>query len=147
MKPLPPQKLLLLYECLGEISEILEFSREDVINCFFCGVSSKWGLPNTLLVVIKNNCTNRFQNEMNTIDGCGGSAYVDKLVSKRAGVWDSANRKYQFRYRVMFESIFNGASSYNVIFDHEWVNDNDPYRGGLPILEDMQRLDELAAFI
>lgn len=147
MEPLPPERILLLYEMLQETSDTLEFPLEDVINCFYCGVGAKWGLPTTLLIIIKDDDTNRFHQEMSTIDGATGSMYLEKRVNKSIGVWTKPNKPYQFRYRVLFERVFNGVATYNVIFDHEWVNDNDPYKGGLSILSDMQRLDELMAFI
>lgn len=147
MNPLPPEKILLLHEMLQETSDILEFPIEDTVNCFYCGVGMKWGLPNTLLIVIKDDDTNRFHNEMSTTDGAGGSAYLDSRVDKRIGVWNPPNRKYQFRYRVIFERVFNGVASYNVIFDHDWVNDNDPYKGGLSIIHEIIQLQDLIAFI
>lgn len=147
MNPLPPERILLLHEMLEETSDMLEFPIEDVSNCFFCGVGAKWGLPSTLLIVIKDDDTNRFHDEMSTTDGAGGSAYLDKRVDKRVGVWNPLNRKYQFRYRVLFERVFNGVATYNVIFDHEWVNDNDPYKGGLSVFHEMIQIEELIAFI
>lgn len=125
---------------------MLEFSFEDVVNVFYCGTAAKWHIPNTLLVVIKDDDTNRYADEMNTIDGCRGAGYLSTLLQK-GSIWSSANRPYQFRYRVIFEKVFNSAATYNVIFDHDWVNENDPYRGGLSILQEIQRIEELVAFV
>ncbi len=146
MEPLPPAHLLLLHEMLQETAIILEFPIENVLNVFYCGRAQKWGLPTTLLVIIKDDDDNRFHDEMSTPDGSGGSCYLSKRIDKNHSGWSGYNRPYQFRYRVLFERVFNGVASYNVIFDNEWVSDNNPYKGGLSILEEMQRLDELIAF-
>lgn len=147
MTPLSNDKLLFLYQCLLDNAEILYYTLEDVKYVFYCGKALKFSIPNALLIVVKTDEYNHYHEEMNTIRGCSGSSWISKYIDPNFGVWGGCNKSYHYKYRVITDDVFNRVATYNVIFDDDWVADDDPYRGGLSILDEMQRIDELLAFV
>jgi hypothetical protein len=135
------ERLLLLYRCLLEIISIMELEG-GIENIFFCGKSSKWSVPNTLLVVVKdeNVKCNRFYEELQSANG-NGSAYLSGCPQNP---WGQAWKPYQFSYRVITDIVFKGRVL------SELISDRWEYRTSetvIDIYDEMMRIYRISAFV
>lgn len=144
MNPLPNEQILILHECLLELSIMLRFSLEDVKKVFYCGVSQKWYIPNSLLVVIKDDDSNWYTKEMSDVKGCYGSGYLPNRIV--GSPWTRINKPYHFVYSVIFERVYDKSYWFDLLPPH-CLYPGNTYSLGLPVLDEMKRLEVLAAFI
>lgn len=119
-----------------ETAKILEF---DTFNrVFYCGYRSKFGIPNTLLIVIDADESNRFFDEMSCESGSTGAAYIGEDVS---------NKPYAFHYKVIIEKVFAALNNdWTRLADDSWSKVNNPYLPGLEITDTIERIYNLKAF-
>jgi len=117
------EKLLILYECVMEACRIQEICEVEIMRVFYCGKNSKWGIPNTLLIIVndKDVKNNRFYSEMSEPRGGSSSAYLERYVTRNP--WNASNRKYQFTYRFFTDKFFNSSTIENII-DDRWQFQN-----------------------
>lgn len=97
-----------------EISNILEFKIDDIKNIYHCGISKKWAIPNTFLIVVFDLVGNRFFEEMTTVCGATGSAHINQNPNP----WGKFNKHNTFQYKVITQTVFN---------NFKWVDLMEPY--------------------
>lgn len=145
MIDVPVEKQIILYECVIETAQILEF--ETFIRVFYCGTRLKWSTPNALLIVIEEDQNNRFYQDMSCEGGCTGSAYLNKPYGA-SGPWAPDNKHHTFHYKVITDRVYDALNNdWAKLADESWLYPkNNKYIPGIDITETIQRHYDLRIF-
>jgi hypothetical protein len=142
---LSAEKQIILYECLVETAQMLGF---DVIEkAFYCGTSRKWGIPNTLIIVVPEDTENMFFPEMSCESGSHGQAY---LTTRKRGInpWGPENKPNTFRYKVITDRVYEHIKNdWTRLVDDRWQHINSIVPGIELDIDLLFRHNKLKAFL
>lgn len=140
------EQMITLYECLKDCRSILSF--RDPLKVFYCGTRLKWSTPNCLLIVVKDDATNRYNEEMNSDIGCCGNSYIDSRWDKRHPPWSPPNKPYTYNYKVITDKTYEAIKDdWNKLADESWLySGNSDYIPGIDITESIHRIWKLRSF-